>query len=258
MQDSNSNAPEKMSVIVVAAGSGQRFGGDENKIFAKVGDQPIFLMALQMFVNREDVCQTILVVSPSDIDQMKSKFGPNIGFMGVKLVEGGEERHDSVAAGLAAVTSDAALVCVHDAVRVCVAAEWIDATYQAALKHGAAVPVCPVTATLKRVGKGGAISETVSREGLYMAQTPQVFRREIILPAYEALQAGKLNMPEGTKPTDDAQVVAAAGHTVHAIDGDPRNIKITTRGDLSLAGAILKSLPQKQAARRGVFEEAQW
>lgn len=249
---------DKMSVIVVAAGSGQRFGGDENKIFAKLGDQLVFLMALQLFVNREDVCQTILVVSPSDIEQMKSKYGANIGFMGVKLVEGGAERHDSVAAGLAAVSEEASLVCVHDAVRVCVAADWIDDVYRAAVKHGAAVPVCPVTATLKRVDKGGVITETVNRDGIFMAQTPQIYRKDIIQSAYEGFRSGSVKLSSDQPVTDDAQIVSAAGNTVFAVDGDPRNIKITTKGDLSLANAIVKSLPQKQTSRRGAFEEAQW
>lgn len=249
---------DKMSVIVVAAGSGERFGGGENKIFAKIGDQPVFLMALQLFVNREDVCQTILVVSPSDIDQMKSKFGPNIGFMGVKLVEGGKERYESVAKGLAALSEEAKLVCVHDAVRVCVAADWIDQIYHAAVKHGAAIPACPVTSTLKRVSPEGVITETVARDGLFMAQTPQVFRRDILQQSYDAFAAGKLQLPDSVPLTDDAQLVAAAGHPVYVLDGDPRNIKITTKGDLTLAAQLSKSLPQKPATRRGVFEEAQW
>lgn len=249
---------DQMSVIVVAAGSGERFGGGENKVFAKIGDQPLFLVALQLFVNREDVAETILVVSPADMEQMKSKFGANLGFMGVRLVEGGVRRCDSVARGLAAVNDAAKFVCVHDAVRVCVAAEWIDAVYHAAVKNGAAVPVCPVTATLKRVGKDGVVQETVPREGLYMAQTPQVFRTDILKQAYDALAAGSLKVDAEEAVTDDAQVVSAAGHTVYAVDGDPRNLKITTRGDLSLVAALIKTLPQKPVARRGAFEEAQW
>ncbi len=249
---------DKMSVIVVAAGSGERFGGAENKIFAKVGDQPLFLLALQLFVNREDVCQTILVVSSSDIGQMKSKYGANLGFMGVQLVEGGPERHESVAKGLAVVNDEAKFIAVHDAVRVCVAADWIDEVYRAAVKHGAAAPVCPVTSTLKRVSPEGVITETVPRDGLFMAQTPQVFRADLIKSAYEALLAGKLKLPHDGSPTDDAQVVTAAGHNVFSISGDPRNLKITTKGDLTLASTIIKSLPQKAVVRSGAFEEAQW
>jgi 2-C-methyl-D-erythritol 4-phosphate cytidylyltransferase len=245
----------KMSVIVLAAGGSTRFGGNENKIFAKIDNQPIFLRALQLFINREDVAQTILVVSPDLLDQMKSKFGPNLGFMGVKLVAGGKERFDSVARGLDAVTADAPFIAVHDAARVCVAHEWIDNIFAAAIKSGAAIPVVPVTSTLKRVSKDRTLGETVSREGLFMAQTPQIFRRDILLDVY----AGIANRPDDAPPlTDDAQLVAEAGITVTAVDGDPRNIKITTRGDMVLAGAILKVLPQKPVTRRGVFDEAQW
>lgn len=246
----------KMSVIVLAAGSGQRFGGKENKVLAKLDGQPLFLRALQLFVNRDDVCQTILVVSPREIDQFKEQFGPNIGFMGAEIAEGGAERHESVANGLARVSDEAELVAVHDAVRVCVADRWIDAIAEAAAKSGAAVPVIPVSATLKRLGDDRIITDTVDREGLFMAQTPQVFRKDVLASAYAKL--GDNGLDVSGPFTDDAQVVSAAGTPVTAVDGDPRNIKITTRADLSLAGAIIKTLPQKKAEKFGAFEEAQW
>ncbi len=246
----------KVSVIVVAAGRGQRFGGRENKVFAKLGDQPLFLRALQLFCNREDVCQTILVVAPADMQKMKTQFGPNLGFMGVQLVEGGAERYESVNNALAVVSTDADLVAVHDAARVCVAEPWIDAIFEAAAESGAVVPTTPVAATLNRVGDDKLLGETVPREGLHMAQTPQVFNRELLQAAYAKLFADGVD--EEHAPTDDAQVLAAAGHDVTAIEGDPRNLKITTKADLSLAGAILKTLPQKQTSKRGAFEEAKW
>jgi 2-C-methyl-D-erythritol 4-phosphate cytidylyltransferase len=246
----------KMSVIVVAAGGGKRFGGNENKIFAKLDNQPLFLRALQLFVNREDVCQTILVVSPAEMPQMKSKFGANLGFMGVRLIEGGAERHESVANGLAKVSDEAAYVAVHDAVRVCVAAEWIDAIFAAATQSGAAAPVIPVTSTLKRVGADRIIGATVSREGLYMAQTPQIFRKDLLVAAYKGREEIVKNEPAPI--TDDAQLVTASGFPVTAVEGDARNIKITTRGDITLAAALLKALPQKAVARSAAFEEAKW
>jgi 2-C-methyl-D-erythritol 4-phosphate cytidylyltransferase len=242
----------KFAAIVVAAGSGQRFGDKENKIFAILDGQPLFLRALQLFVNREDICQTILVVSPEDMDTLREKFGANLGFMGVQVVSGGTERTDSVEKGLTAVSLDAEFVAIHDAVRVCVAEGWIDAVFDAAAKSGAAIPVVPVTATLKRLGPDKTVSDTVSREGLYMAQTPQVFRKTVIRAAYD--QRGTIQGPV----TDDAQLVSASGHPVTAIEGDPRNIKITTKADLALASAILKALPAKPVSRRGAFEEAQW
>jgi len=248
----------KVSVIVVAAGGSTRFGDKENKVFAKLDGQPLFLRALQLFVNREDVCQTILAVAPADMDQMKSKFGANIGFMGVKLVQGGAERHESVANGLAQVSDQAELVAVHDAARVCVAADWIDKVFAAAAKTGAAIPVVPVTSTLKRLGKDGAVTETVPRTGLYMAQTPQVFRKDLITQAYARLKEEGLDLLGGAAPTDDAQIATAAGVAVSTVEGDPRNIKITTKADIPLAGAVLKVLPQKPIARTGAFDEAKW
>lgn len=245
----------KMSVLVLAAGSGKRFGGNESKIFARLDNQPLFIRALQLFVNREDVAQTILVVSPREFDQMKTKYGANLGFMGVQLVAGGDERFHSVANGLAVINDDAEYVAVHDAARVCVAAEWIDAIFAAAQKSGAAAPVIPVTSTLKRVGPDHTIGETVPRDGLYMSQTPQIFRRDVLTKAYEWLKNRAADLPP---VTDDAQLVTESGGIVTAVEGDARNIKITTRGDLVLAGAVLKALPQRPVSRRGAFEEAQW
>jgi 2-C-methyl-D-erythritol 4-phosphate cytidylyltransferase len=247
----------RIAVIVVAAGRGERFGGNENKIFAQIDGQPMCLRALQLFANREDVCQTLLVVSPADMERMKTRYGPNLGFMGTKLVEGGEERWQSVANGLAAVDDEAEFVAVHDAARVCLAEQWIDRIFETAVKQSSAVPVTPVDATLKKVGSDGTISETISRDGLYLAQTPQVFAKAVIQAAYDQLARNNQNKAD-VPPTDDAQVVAAAGHPVATVVSDARNIKITTKGDLSLAAAILKSLPQKPVSRRGAFEEAQW
>ena len=241
-----------ISVIVVAAGRGERFGG-ENKIFAKIDEQPLLLKATQLFCHREDVCETILAVSKTDMDEVKAKYGPNLGFMGVRLVEGGATRCDSVRCGLAAVRADAKFVAVHDAARVCVAEAWIDAIFTAARGAEGIVPVTPVTQTLKRVSADGVIEETVSRASLVMAQTPQVFRRDVIVGAYE-----KLSPEDAAAMTDDAQVVAQAGHAVMTTPGDARNIKITTKDDLALAKVILKALPQRPATQRGAFEEAQW
>lgn len=243
----------KVAVIVVGAGSGTRFGGEENKIFAHVEGQPCFLRTLQLFINRDDVCQSILVVSPADMATMRQKYAANLGFMGVKLVEGGAARHESVANGLAVVSDDAEFVAIHDAVRPCLIGEWIDAVFAEAQKSGAAIPATRVTTTLKRASDQKIIEETVSRDGLWQAQTPQVFRKDVIVKAYK-------DVPAADAPvTDDAQLVEQSGHAVSIVESDPRNIKITTKGDLSLAGAIIKNLPQpKRGGQLGAFEEAKW
>jgi len=243
----------KFSVIIAAAGKAERFGGAENKTFAKLDGRPVFLRSLEHFVTREDVCQTILTVAPENAETMKSKYGANLGFMGVKLVEGGEERCDTVIVALRVVSDDAEFVAVHDAARPCVTSEMIDAVFAEAVKSGAAILAAPITGTIKRVGESMVVEATEPRKRLYEAQTPQVFRRDLLLDAYERLG------PETRKEiTDDAQLVERAGHHVSVVVSDPTNVKITTRADMTLAKAILKARPSKPAPRLGAFEEAQW
>jgi 2-C-methyl-D-erythritol 4-phosphate cytidylyltransferase len=196
--------------------------------------------------------QTILVVAGKELEQVRSKYGPNLGFMGVQLVEGGAQRVDSIAAALEQVKEEAELVAIHDAVRPCVEERMIDNVFAEAAKSGAAILATPITGTIKRVSQAGVIDATVAREGLYEAQTPQVFRRDLILAAY----AGR---PEEGEPiTDDAQLVELLGHPVSVVRSDPTNIKITTKADTTLAHAIMKARPQKKARGLGAFEEAQW
>jgi 2-C-methyl-D-erythritol 4-phosphate cytidylyltransferase len=243
----------KFSVIIPAAGKGERFGGGEKKTFAKLDGRPVFLRTIEAFLNREDVCQTILAVAPEDMEQMKTSFGANLGFMGVKLVQGGDRRVDTVRAALGAVVEAAEFVAVHDAARPCVTVDWIDAVFAEAQKSGAAILAAPLVGTLKRVGPSKVIDQTVSRENLYEAQTPQVFRKDILVGAYQALDASAAD-----SITDDAQVVERTGHPVAVVIADQSNLKITTRGDLTLAAAILKSRPAKTIRKMGAFEEAQW
>lgn len=243
----------KVAVIVPAAGSGKRFGGKENKVFAKINDTPLFVKSLELFVNRDDVCQVILAVSAADMETFKGKYGAHIGLMGVKLVEGGAERCETVAKALEVVDDEADMIAVHDAVRPCVSSLWIDAVFAKGEETGAAILACPLSGTLKRVDKECKITETVSRSDLWEAQTPQVFARQLLLDAYA-------NIDQVPKPiTDDAQVVEASGQAVTAVQCDPRNIKITTKGDLAMAASLIRSLPKpKVSGPRGPFEEAQW
>lgn len=239
----------KVAVIVPAAGAGKRFGGKQNKIFERVGDQPVFLRTLEAFTGRADVCQTMLVVSEADMPALKSRFGPNLGFMGVKVVQGGATRTDSIRNALAQLDPAAELVCVHDAVRPCIAQPWIDDVFAEAARTGAAILACPLHGTLKKVAESGVIDATVSREALWEAQTPQVFRTELLKQAYESGQAA----------TDDAGLVEATGHPVHVVRGDPRNIKITAKADLSFAAAVIKTLPKpKDIGYRHPFDEPKW
>ena len=240
----------KVSVIVPAAGAGKRYAGRQNKIFERIKDQPVFIRTLEAFSGRDDVCQIQLVVSAADMDEMKSRFGGHVGFMGASLVEGGATRPESVRNALKNVTEEADLVCVHDAVRPCICQVWVDAVFAEAGKTGAAILACPVHGTLKRVSASNVIDQTASREDLWEAQTPQVFRKDIILKAY----AGRID-----DVTDDAQLVEAIGHPVSVVMGDPRNVKITTKADLALAAAVIGTLPKpKPKGPAHPFAEAQW
>lgn len=240
----------KVSVILPAAGSGTRFGGKQNKIFERINGQPVFLRTLEAFGNRDDVCQIILLVSQADLETMKERFGGNLGFMGVTLVQGGQTRTQSVRNALAKLSPEAELVCVHDAVRPCVSALWIDAVFKEAEKTGAAILAYPVHGTLKRVSGANVIDQTVPRDELWEAQTPQVFRRDLILKAYETDKTA----------TDDAHLVEQMGHPVAVVMGDPRNIKITTPGDLALAAAVIGTLPKPKPKNTGAnpFDEPRW
>ncbi len=242
----------KVAVVIPAAGAGKRFGGEVRKPFAKIDNRPVFIRSIELFVNRPDVQQVILAVAPADYDVVKEKYAANLMFMGITLAKGGSERHQSVRAALDAVADDAELICVHDAVRPCVLPGWIDKVFAKAEQTGAAILAAPLTGTIKR-GADGRIVETVPREGLYEAQTPQVFRKALLIEAYA-------DLPEDFHPTDDAQVVERTGQPVAIVEADRRNLKITTGGDMTLAAAILKDFARqtRKAAPRGPFEEAQW
>ena len=240
----------KVAVIVPGAGASERFGGSSNKILQRLaGSQPVVLRTVEAFTSREDVCQVQLVVSEADRELVRQKYGSNLGFLGAKLVTGGATRTDSVRNALATVADEAELICIHDAARPCIAQPWIDRVFAEAAKSGAAILAIRLHGTLKRVTAAGVIDETLSRSGLWEAQTPQVFRTDVLLAAYE-----------GARPaTDDAALVEATGHAVTVVAGDPRNIKITTPADLAFASAVLRTLPKPKEKRRiHPFEEPQW
>jgi 2-C-methyl-D-erythritol 4-phosphate cytidylyltransferase len=228
------------AVIVPAAGSSTRFGGEQSKIFQKIGTKPMFLRTLDAFAHRKDVVQTLLVISPDDAQTVRERFGGNLSFMGVEMVQGGASRSESVRNALARVSEQAELVAIHDAARPCIAQPWIDAVFKKAAETGAAILAHHVVGTVKRVHADSAIYDTLLREkfnDLWEAQTPQVFRRELLQRAYQT----------GSDATDDAALVEALGQTVHVVPGDPRNIKITRPHDLNVARAIIDHLPKARS-----------
>jgi 2-C-methyl-D-erythritol 4-phosphate cytidylyltransferase len=222
---------------LAAAGKSSRFNDPHyKKPFAPLANRPVWLYSAERFLGRDDVKQLILVISPEDREHFQSKFAANVAILGIDVVDGGGERAESIAKGLEAVKPNIDYVCIHDAARPCLADEWISDVFSAAEKSGAAICAIPVSGTLKRVAGNHEIQETVSREGLWEAQTPQVFRRQLLVDAHA--RRGSFSA------TDDAQLVERTGHKVTVVRGSTINLKIATREDLRLAEQALKALPR--------------
>lgn len=227
----------KFAVILPAAGRSSRFHDKHyKKPFAPLANRAVWLHSAERFLNRDDVVQTILVISPDDREDFNFKFASNVAILGIDVVEGGAERADSVEKALARVKPEAEFICVHDAARPCLTDAWVDKIFQAAERTGAAIFALPVAGTLKRVESSKTIAETVSRRDLWEAQTPQVFRRDWLLDAYAKR--------EGFQATDDAQLIERLGHPVSVVPGSPMNLKIATKEDLRLAEQAMKALPK--------------
>jgi len=226
----------KFAVILPAAGKSSRFRDQHyKKPFAPLENRAVWLHSAERFVNRDDVKQLILIIAAEDREEFQAKFAANTAILGIEVVDGGEHRTDSVANALSRVRPDMDFIAVHDAARPCLANEWIDKVFAAAEKTGAAMLAIPVRGTLKRVERG-LVAETVDRRDLWEAQTPQVFRRQLLLDAYA--QRGNV------AATDDAQLVERLGHPVSIVEGSPINLKVTTREDLRFAQHALKALPK--------------
>ena len=246
------------AVILAAAGKSTRFGDKHyKKPFAPLANKPVWLYSAERFINRAEVAQTILVVAPEDRAAFGDKFLGSAAMLGIEVVDGGAERADSVQRALERVRVDIDYVAVHDAARPCLAEAWIDEVFAAAVKGGAAILALPIRGTIKRGVKQKdqayvSITETIPRDGLWEAQTPQVMRRDWLVEAYA--QRGGFNA------TDEAQLLERAGKSVALVPGSPINLKITTKEDLKLAEYALKALPQPKLgnAMNPFSDEDQW
>jgi 2-C-methyl-D-erythritol 4-phosphate cytidylyltransferase len=244
----------KFAVIMPAAGRSSRFGDKEKKPYVNLDGRAVWLRSAELFVTREDVCQTLLIIAPEDQEMFERRFRANIVFMNVQVVLGGAERCDSVANALAKLKPEAEFVAIHDAVRPCLSNELIDAVFNAARQHGAAMLAAPINDTVKQADAQRKVTATMPRDGLWLAQTPQVFRRDWLLSGYAQRDGVR-------KPiTDDAQIVEAFNHPVYLVPGPSTNIKITTRADLVLAEAILKCRPdpKPKAPAHPFAEDEMW
>jgi 2-C-methyl-D-erythritol 4-phosphate cytidylyltransferase/2-C-methyl-D-erythritol 2,4-cyclodiphosphate synthase len=212
-----------VSAIIAAGGRGLRFGGDSPKQFLSLGGRPILARSVDAFVSC-DLISEIVVALPADLIAAPPEYLSGRG-KPVTLVHGGEQRRDSVASALARVSERAEMVVIHDAARPLVTDDLIRRTVLAASDSGAAIAALRVHDTVKQTDATGAITATLPREGIYLAQTPQAFRVTVLRDA----------MRVSGDATDEAMLVEQAGHVVRVVDGDPRNLKITTPGDLTMA-----------------------
>src|SRR5262245_11667563 len=212
-------------VILPAAGRSSRFKDKEKKPFVNLDGRAIWLRSAELFVAREDVAQTIIVIAPDDQEMFRRRFGANLAFMNVQIASGGAERFESVANAIALVKPEVDFIAIHDAVRPCLTETLVSSVFAKAIETGAAILAAPVSETIKQSDGKSQIQATVSRQGLWLAQTPQVFRRDWLEAAYA--ERSKVQGPI----TDDAQLVEAAGHKIHLVEGPGTNIKVTSKSD---------------------------
>ena len=223
-------AVNDVNVILVAGGSGRRFGGGVAKQFLPLGGRPMLAVTASRFVGLPGLARLIVVAAPDAFDRCTAMLASLD--LPLRMAPAGRERQHSVASGLSAVDDDCAVVAVHDAARPLVRPEHVAACIDAARATGAAILATPVPDTVKRV-RDGCIVGTVDRADLWLAQTPQAFRVDVLRRAHAALAYD-------VAATDDAALVERLGLPVAIVAGDPSNRKITTPEDLVWAEAALQ------------------
>lgn len=221
----------RTGVVIVAAGSGKRMGGQRNKLWLPLAGEPILAHTVRLFVSHQEIGQIVLVVSETDRDEVLAWLEKeNIQ---LTVVLGGAERQDSVRNGLEALR-DCTHVLVHDAARPFVTPEQISQIISQVRRDQATILAVPVKDTIKVVGETGVVESTPARESLWAVQTPQAFRMSLLKEAHlAAWSAGRIG-------TDDAMLVEWLGHPVTVMQGSYENIKITTPDDLLLGEEILR------------------
>jgi 2-C-methyl-D-erythritol 4-phosphate cytidylyltransferase len=224
----------RVAALVLGAGRGERLGKAAPKAFVSLCGKPLLVRALAAMAAAPEIDAVMPVIGSSDLSRLKALESELAAIPGLlPATIGGAERQDSMTAGLAALPPDVAFVAVHDAARPLVASEAVSRVVNAARRSGAAILAVPVRDTIKRV-REGLIVETPSRSECYAAQTPQVFRVEVLREALEKAAA------EAFIGTDDAEIVERIGVPVAVVSGDPNNIKITDRADLIAAERWLR------------------
>ena len=216
--------------VIVAAGNASRMGGID-KVMAKIGGEPMIVRTVRAFQNSGVIKEIVVVTRP---DLMQTIMGLCRDFSKVTaVVAGGKDRQESVELGLNALSEKVKLAAIHDGARPFVTDAVIDRTVRAAGSYGAAAPAIPVKDTIKTV-QGGVVINTPERKTLYAVQTPQVFDFDMLRGALKKARQDKAEI------TDDCSAVERMGFSVKIVEGDERNLKITTPLDLKVAEMLLE------------------
>lgn len=225
-----------VGAVVPAAGCGNRMGLDIKKQFLALAGVPILGHALKILEECRLVQTIVVAVGEGEEEYCRQAIVDKLGLKKVSaVVHGGKERQDSVYSGILALSSNTDIVVIHDGVRPLLDGANLDAVIEAALAFGAATCAVPVKDTVKLAGEDGFVAETLPRNCLWLTQTPQAFHYSVILEAHRRA------CEENFKATDDAALVERLGMAVKLVDGNYRNIKITTPEDLIVASSLLGS-----------------
>lgn len=225
----------KTIAIIPAGGAGKRMGGSVPKQYLSLDGIPLLVHSLRAFQSSPLIDEIFLVVPEGDIPDVRRDLVQRYRISKVSLVlHGGRERQDSVRNALAHLRDEHEGIVIHDGVRPFVTVELIDQVVTLGREFGAVTVGLPIRDTVKAVDAEGGVVRTVSREGLWLTQTPQAFRREVLLAAYAKAEA------DGFYGTDDASLVERMGTPVRMINGDTDNIKVTIPEDLVQGEMILR------------------
>jgi 2-C-methyl-D-erythritol 4-phosphate cytidylyltransferase len=224
----------KVSAIIPVAGQGKRFSSSIPKQYLEIDGQSIVAITIQKVLSISTNLKGVVVVAKTEIERTASLLSTIEGFKeNFKIVIGGSERQDSVYNGLINLDADSDIVMVHDGVRPLVSREILVESIRVANETGACIAAVPVKDTLKRT-QDQKIIETISRSNLWNAQTPQTFKYPILVQAHQKAKA------DNFYATDEAALVERMGYPVSIINGDYRNIKITTVEDFEMVHMIIK------------------
>lgn len=227
----------RVTAIIAAGGAGRRMRAARPKQLLELGGRTILARSVNAFDSHPSVSDLVVVVPPDLLPRdAQTYIGATV--RPLTIVTGGPRRQDSVANAFASVDPSSEIVLIHDAARPFVSAEIIERTIDAAAAHGAAIAALEANDTVKRVERhpyGALIVETIPRDTVFLAQTPQGFRREVLA---DAVALGR----SGVDATDEASLAERAGHPVHVVAGDPGNVKITTEDDLVAARRRLEAV----------------